>query len=76
MRGAGLVGASHRHGGPVMTCRDDARLARDSRCGNAEIAENRAHAGRLSARSDIRSGQILPAFEMPILLDAARKSTI
>lgn len=56
----------------LRACRDDARIARDPRCGNAEIAENRAHARQLGARSGVRSGQLPPAFETPMLLDAAR----
>ena len=56
----------------LRACRDDTRIARDARCGNAEIAENRVHARRLGAQSGVRSGQLPPAFETPMLLDAAR----
>lgn len=58
----------------LRACRDDARIARDPRCGNAEIAENRAHARQLGARSGVRSGQLPPEIETPRVLEAARRA--
>lgn len=58
----------------LRACRDDARLARGARCGNAEIAENRAHARELGARAGIRSGQLPGGMETPRVLDAARRA--
>lgn len=58
----------------LRACRDDARIARDPRCGNAEIAENRVHARQLGARSGIRSGQLPPEIETPRVLEAARRA--
>jgi len=58
----------------LRACRDDARLARDPNCGNAEIAENRAHARQLGARSGIRSGQLPLGIETPRVLEAARRA--
>lgn len=58
----------------LRACRDDTRIARDARCGNAEIAENRAHARQLGARSGIRSGQLPPEFETPRFLREAERA--
>ena len=54
----------------LRACRDDARIARDARCGNAEIAENRVHARQLGARS----GHLPPEIETPRVLEAARRA--
>ena len=56
----------------LRSCRGDARIALDPRCGNAEAAETRAYARRQARKSGIAPGVLPREFETPLILDAAR----